>query len=56
MGKLVRPTDVIVQETLGAPNRVVGLLLDCTWEQSLGVAVKFLNEEVSEVGPQDIVL
>lgn len=53
---LVRPTEIIIQETFGSSNRVVGLLFDCTWEQSLGVAVKFVNEEVSAVGPQDIVL
>lgn len=56
LGKLVRPTHIIIQETFGSLDRVVGLLLDCTWEQSLGVAVKFINEEVSAVGPQDIVL
>ena len=56
LGKLVRPTELIVQETFGSPERVVGLLLECTWEPSLGVAVKFVDEEVFDVGPQDIVL
>ncbi|WP_407665834.1 DUF6985 domain-containing protein [Mycolicibacterium aubagnense] len=35
---------------------MIGLLFDCTWEPELGVAVKFVDETVAEVGPQDIVL
>jgi hypothetical protein len=37
-------------------ERVIGILFDCTWEPELGLAVKFVNEKVDEVGPQDIVL
>ncbi|WP_425557580.1 DUF6985 domain-containing protein [Herbaspirillum huttiense] len=35
---------------------MVGVLFQCTWEPELGLAVKFVNEEVEEVGTQDIVL
>jgi hypothetical protein len=36
-------------------RRTVGLLFESKWESSLGVAVKFENENLSEVGFQDIV-
>ena len=56
LSELVTPTEVVIQQTFGASDRMVGLLLECLWEQSQGVAIKFINEEVVEVGPQDIVL
>lgn len=37
-------------------ERVIGLLFACMWEPELGLAVKFVNEQVAEVGPQDVVL
>lgn len=37
-------------------SRTVGLLLECTWDTSHGLAVKFVDEEVAEVGSQDIVI
>lgn len=37
-------------------RRVVGLLADCSWDPSLGLAVRFENERIVGVGPQDIVL
>ena len=55
--RLVRPSEVIIQESFGKPHeRVVGLLFDCTWEPSLGLAVKFVDEQLNGVGTQDIVL
>lgn len=57
MRHLVCPTEVIVQQSFtNPPQRVVGLLFNCSWDTSLGLAVKFINEQLSEVGPQDIVL
>lgn len=53
---LVKPTQVVIQQTFGSSERVVGLLLTCSWEPELGLAVKFVGDTVSEVGPQDIVL
>jgi hypothetical protein len=32
------------------------MLFECTWEEEHGLAVKFENEKVVEVGYQDIVL
>jgi hypothetical protein len=57
LSHLVTPSEVIIQESFGKPpERVVGLLFDCTWEPSLGLAVKFVDERLSGVGTQDIVL
>ena len=57
MGSLVIPAEVIVQRSIGeARERIIGLLFTCTWEPELGLAVKFINEQLREVGTQDIVL
>lgn len=56
LARLVEPEAVIVQDPLGSLDRVVGLLCSCSWDPQLGVAVKFVNEVVSDVGVQDIVL
>ena len=34
----------------------VGMLFDSKWEVELGIAVKIINGEVSEIGYQDIIL
>lgn len=57
LSRLVTPSEVIIQESFGAPpERVAGLLFSCAWEPSLGLAVKFIGERLSGVGTQDIVL
>jgi hypothetical protein len=53
---MVTPTTLFISEPLLSDDRVIGLLYDCTWEPELGLAVKFVNETIEEVGPQDIVL
>lgn len=53
---LVTPVALMVKESLTSTDRVIGLLFNCSWEPSLGLAVRFVNEVVGEVGPQDIVL
>jgi len=57
LSHLVRPSEVIIQQSfVKPPERVVGLLFDCIWEPSLGLAVKFVDERLDGVGTQDIVL
>lgn len=57
LSRLVTPSEAIIQESIEQPpERVVGLLFDCTWEPSLGLAVKFVDEHLNGVGTQDIVL
>jgi hypothetical protein len=57
MATLVTPTETIVQRSFAdPPERIIGLMFDCTWEPSLGLAVKFVDERLVETGPQDIVL
>lgn len=54
--KVLTPKEVVIQQSFGTENRIVGILFDCTWEPALGLAVKFVNELINEVGSQDIVL
>lgn len=57
LASLVTPEGVIVQQSFrDPPERIIGLLFQCTWDTSLGLAVKFIDERLSEVGTQDIVL
>ena len=56
VAKLVEFTQIIFPYSFGKDIKKVGLLLKCTWEPEHGLAVKFVNEEIVEVGYQDIVL
>lgn len=57
LSRLVTPSEVIIQESFVSPSeRVVGLLFDCVWEPSLGLAAKFVDERLGGVGTQDIIL
>lgn len=56
IAKLIELTQIIFPYSFGKNIRKVGLLLNCTWEQEHGLAVKFENDETVEVGYQDIVL
>ncbi|AIQ46223.1 cytoplasmic protein [Paenibacillus sp. FSL R7-0273] len=37
-------------------GRDIGLLFNCTWDQENGLGLRLLNEEVVDVGYQDIVI
>lgn len=54
--ELVKLNQVIIQQSFDSGERIVGLLYSCSWEPELGLAVKFVNELIDEVGTQDIVL
>jgi hypothetical protein len=56
IGNLAELTQIIFPYSFGKETRKVGLLLNCTWEPEHGLAVKFVNEEITKVGYQDIVL
>ena len=55
LGKLVEPVGLIILPDFEDGIRRVGLIFNCTWEED-GVGVKFENEQVVEVGYQDIVI
>lgn len=55
LGKLVDPIGIIILPDFEDGVRRVGLIFNCTWEED-GVGVEFGNEEVVEVGYQDIVI
>lgn len=56
LARMITPTAFYIREPRITDARVVGFLYNCTWEPELGLAVKFVNEAVEEVGPQDIIL
>ncbi|WP_413365214.1 DUF6985 domain-containing protein [Lysinibacillus sp. 3P01SB] len=56
LAKLVSPTQLIIRRVRKNGLRRVGMLFDCTWEAEHGVGVKVEDEEIIEVGFQDIVL
>ncbi|MEY8747008.1 DUF6985 domain-containing protein [Paenibacillus tundrae] len=53
---LIEPTQLIIRRVLKNGVRRIGLLFNCTWEIEHGLAVKIEDEEIVEVGFQDIVL
>ncbi len=53
---IVEPKQLIFPTIFDKDVRQVGLLLECRWEPEHGLAVKFEDEEIVEVGFQDIVL
>ncbi len=53
---LIRLNEVLFPWVFKKEIREVGLLLTCSWEPEHGLAVKFENEKIVEVGYQDIVL
>jgi len=56
VAKITEPKQLLFPMVFDEEVRQVGLLLECTWEPEHGLAVKFEDEEVIEVGYQDIVL
>lgn len=53
---MVTPTTLFVRDPFFSEDRVIGLLYECTWAPELGLAVKFVDETLDDVGPQDIVI
>lgn len=56
LATIVTPTELLIQQSYESDDRIIGLLFDCSWEPSLGLAVRIENEHIVEVGTQDIVL
>lgn len=54
--KLVVPTQFVIRRVRNNGIRRIGLLCNCSWEVDHGIGVRIENEEVVEVGFQDIVL
>jgi|GEM_PF-2700914 len=54
--ELVELKEIFFPESFGSASRVFGLILDCDWDPSLGIGIRFEDEALVEIGPQDIVL
>lgn len=54
--RVTQITEVFFPECFGDCHRVFGLLADCTWDPGHGIAIKFENEEIVEIGEQGIML
>jgi hypothetical protein len=52
-GNLVQLNEIIFPWSFKTGIRQVGLLLNCTWEPEHGLAVKFEDEKIVEVGYRD---
>ena len=50
----VRLKSVLVGHYMSGPDSYIGLVIDCDWDQELGVGVKLVHNAVSEIGVQDI--
>ncbi|MCM3359020.1 MULTISPECIES: hypothetical protein [unclassified Psychrobacillus] len=53
---LVKPTELIVRRVRKNGKRRLGLLCDVSWDIENGLGIKIEDENVEEVGYQDIVL
>jgi len=53
---LVQPISLLIDYDYHDGTRRIGILCDCTWEPEHGVGISIVNEKVSKVGFQDIVL
>lgn len=47
--------DLIIFDSI-KNDRVIGLIFDCKWDLENGIGIKVKNEEVIDIGTQDIVL
>ena len=56
LNSLVDPRQVLFPMVFGNKVREFGILCECTWEEEHGLAVKYQNEKVIEVGYQDIII
>jgi hypothetical protein len=52
----VLTAEAVYIDDLDADEPEIGLLYDCTWDDSHGVGVRLRGQAVLEVGPQDICL
>ncbi|MDQ0395410.1 DUF6985 domain-containing protein [Labrys monachus] len=53
---LVSLQAIIIKPHYGIWENKIVFLLDCTWDTSLGLGVAMIDNKVTEVGEQDIVL
>lgn len=56
LDRVVRLETLFFPDDFGSGKRGAGLLADCSWDPALGLAVRFEDEHIVDVGPQDIVL
>lgn len=56
ISRIVTPKELLVRTVHNNGIRRIGLLFECTWEPEHGLAVRFENENITEVGFQDIII
>lgn len=56
LSALVTPKKIMFPMVFDDNEREAGFICDCSWEIEHGLGVRFVNEEVVEVGFQDILL
>ena len=56
LNNLIKPKQLLFPMVFGREIREFGVLCECTWDVEHGLAVKYQNEEIVEIGYQDIII
>ena len=56
LNNLIEPKQLLFPTVFGSDIREFGILCECTWEVEHGLAIKYQNEEIVEIGDQDIII
>jgi len=56
MGAIVSLEVILISDWDPPNDKQIGFLFDCTWDEDHGLAVELIDNEVTGVGDQDIVL
>ncbi len=56
LNDLIEPKQLLFPLVFGKDIREFGILCECTWEVEHGLAIKYQNEKIVEIGYQDIII
>ena len=56
LNNLIEPKELLFTRVFGRSIREFGILCECSWEIEHGLAIKYQNEEIIEIGYQDIII
>ena len=54
--KHIKFKTITIQDIYDEGERRVGLTFDCTWDEEQGIGIQLLNENIDEIGAEDLVL
>lgn len=56
LGKIIEPTMIKFPYSFGSNMNKFGILFGCEWDDEGGIAIRFENQKIVEIGPDDIML